>query len=148
MPRFLMPPVWLLLSVIAMLMLRRYAPGAESLGYPWTLLGLAPLIAGIILGAASAAAFRRHKTTIIPFHDSAALLTAGPFRLSRNPIYLGMILSLIGAAMLTGAATSFLVVIAFALVIHFGFVLREEAMLEARFGESFRDYAAQVRRWI
>ena len=148
MPRFLMPPVWLALSITAMVALRMRMPGAEILGYPWTLIGIVPLLAGILLGAVSAAAFRRHRTTIIPFRESSALLTAGPFRLSRNPIYLGMIVSLVGVALLTGAATPYVVVVAVALIMHFGFVRREERMMEARFGDAFRDYAGQVRRWL
>jgi len=148
MPKFLMPPVWLALSVVAMVALSLRLPGIVILAYPWTLIGIVPLLIGMALGAVSAAAFRRHQTTIIPFRESSALLTTGPFRLSRNPIYLGMIVSLIGVALLTGAATPYLVVVAFALVIHFVFVRREERMMAARFGAAFRDYTEEVRRWL
>ena len=76
------------------------------------------------------------------------LVTEGPFRYSRNPIYCGMTAALIGLGLLMGTAAPFIVVPAFVLIIDRCFVRPEEAVLETTFGDEYRDYKTRVRRWI
>lgn len=83
-----------------------------------------------------------------PFEESSALVTHGVFRISRNPMYLGMTLMLLGIALFLGSVTPFLVVIALPVIFDRVFISPEERMLEETFGDQFREYRKRVRRWI
>jgi protein-S-isoprenylcysteine O-methyltransferase Ste14 len=83
-----------------------------------------------------------------PFEESTTLVTNGVFRLSRNPMYLGFVLLLAGLVMLLGSTTPWFVVIIFPIVMEMRFVRAEEAMLEARFGDSWLQYKRSVRKWL
>jgi protein-S-isoprenylcysteine O-methyltransferase Ste14 len=92
--------------------------------------------------------FRHGRTTIIPFQESTALITAGPYRFTRNPMYLGMALFLLGAAFFLGSLSPFVVVAIFMVVIQTLFISREETMLAERFPAEFPGYRRKVRRWL
>jgi protein-S-isoprenylcysteine O-methyltransferase Ste14 len=77
-----------------------------------------------------------------------SIVDTGPYRFTRNPIYLGMMLALIGLAIAFDSAWLLVTLVPFALVIRYGVVAREEAYLERRFGEVYRRYRARVRRWL
>ena len=77
-----------------------------------------------------------------------SLPTTGPYRFTRNPIYLGMVLGLIGLAIAINSLWLLLTLAPFALVIGYGVVAREEAYLERKFGDDYRRYRARVRRWL
>jgi protein-S-isoprenylcysteine O-methyltransferase Ste14 len=79
---------------------------------------------------------------------TTAIVESGPYRFTRNPIYLGMILGLIGLAVAFDSLWLLLLVVAFWLVIRYGVVAREEAYLERRFGDVYRGYRSRVRRWL
>jgi len=134
---------------------------AAGLGLEWlwpTGLGLArvfrvALAAGLIaiaggLGVTGIRAFRRAGTNVPPHKPATAIVTDGPFRYSRNPLYLG--LALILAAIGIGLDSLWvLAMLAPALVvIRYGVIAREERYLEAKFGDAYRRYKARVRRWL
>jgi protein-S-isoprenylcysteine O-methyltransferase Ste14 len=144
----LLPPVYLLASIIVMPGLHVLLPVARVLWFPWTLAGILPAVAGVALTLAGAFTFRRHRTTIKPFEVSSSLVRDGVFGYSRNPIYLGLILLLVGLALLLGSLTPFAVCVAFAVLLHYRFVRVEERMLADRFGTDWQDYSARVRRWL
>lgn len=148
MPKFLVPPVWAVLSALAMLALHGWLPGAAWLRPPGTALALLPVLAGLALAFSAARLFVRAGTPLEPWASPTALVAAGPFRFTRNPMYLGLALCLAGLALWLGTATPLLVIPLFVLVITFGFIRREERRLEERFGEPYRHYCARVRRWI
>lgn len=79
---------------------------------------------------------------------TTTIVETGPYRLSRNPIYLGMVLGLIGLAIALDNLWPLLVLAPFALVIHYGVVVREEAYLDRKFGDVYRGYRSRVRRWL
>jgi len=79
---------------------------------------------------------------------TTTIVETGPYRLSRNPIYLGMVLGLIGLAIASDNLWPLLVLVPFALVIHYGVVVREEAYLDRKFGDVYRGYRSRVRRWL
>jgi protein-S-isoprenylcysteine O-methyltransferase Ste14 len=148
MRKLLLPPVFLFASIVLMLALHFLFPVARVLSFPWTLIGALLMAASLALGLAGAMAIKRHKTTIRPFEVSSHLVRSGVFGFSRNPIYVAMIALLIGLAVLLGSLSPFAVCIAFALVLHYRFMLMEEGMLAKRFGAEWRDYSGHVRRWI
>jgi protein-S-isoprenylcysteine O-methyltransferase Ste14 len=112
------------------------------------LLGIIPLAVGIVINVVADRAFRRAGTTVKPFQESSALIMTGVFRLSRNPMYLGFVLVVLGIAVITGSLTPLVVVPAFALLLDRNFIAAEERMLEERFGSVWLEYKKSVRRWI
>ena len=95
-----------------------------------------------------ASCFRARGTTIKPFQESEALITNHLYAFTRNPIYLGMTLIGIGAAIMMAHLTPFFLLPAFPLIINRRFIPAEEAMLEARFGAAWHQYRQRVRRWL
>ena len=128
--------------------LDRLMPIASLFRAPWHWIGLAPAGAGILLALWAAAGFIRAGTPLEPYKEASALVTSGPYRLSRNPIYLGMALLLLGFWLWLGSLSPGLVLPGFVIAIERRFIRREEAHLEERFGASFRSYRASVRRWL
>ncbi|MDE0480263.1 MAG: isoprenylcysteine carboxylmethyltransferase family protein [Gammaproteobacteria bacterium] len=146
--RIVIPPIWFALGLIAVFLLDRYLPLVSFSGP--TALGLGAIL--ILLGLASAISaaglFRKADTGIVPFSEATALVTSGAFRCSRNPMYLGMVLVLLGTALATGSAVGLLVAPVFMLIIQYRFILDEERMMREVFGKEFEDYRRRVRRWI
>ena len=110
--------------------------------------GVIAVFLGIIMAAISAAMFKRAGTGIEPFDEATTLVSGGFYRYSRNPMYLGMILVLTGAAFLMGSVGVVLPVLIFVVIIRNNFVLGEELFLEASFGQQYLDYKSTVRRWL
>ena len=92
--------------------------------------------------------FRQHDTPIRPGERSEALIITGPYSWSRNPIYLSMLVSLVGAAVWFGTVTPFLPVVGFFYIMQSQFVMMEERMLLDRFGDEYERYRSKVRRWL
>lgn len=92
--------------------------------------------------------FKRHRTTVNPYGGASTLCTGGPFRFSRNPIYLGDWLLLLGVSMLLQTYWPLVFTPLIWIMLRFGVIRHEEAHLEAKFGDAYRDYTARVRRWI
>jgi protein-S-isoprenylcysteine O-methyltransferase Ste14 len=132
--RRVLPPVWLLLALAASFALDRWYPVVRLVQAPWKY--------------TAATAFRRAGTPVVPFEPSTALVTGGWFRLTRNPMYLGLSLILLGVAMIDGTLGAFLPLPVFVAILHFRFIRAEERFLEGIFGERYRAYRTQVRRWI
>jgi protein-S-isoprenylcysteine O-methyltransferase Ste14 len=86
-----------------------------------------------------------HVPTNMP---TTAIVDTGPYRFTRNPIYLGMMLGLVGLAIAFDSVWPLLTLVPFAFVIRAGVVAREEVYLERKFGEVYRNYKARVRRWL
>lgn len=143
-----LPPFWFALAIAAMIALHFTLPLARILPRPWNWIGLAPVLAGLALTATGAGYFARRRTGIKPFSPVTALVTAGPYRVTRNPMYLGLVLSLIGTAALLGTLTPWLAIPPFAWWIDRRFIRHEEVMLEAQFGQAYHAFKQRVRRWV
>ncbi|SFR44835.1 methyltransferase family protein [Litoreibacter janthinus] len=141
------PPVWLTGFIALSWFLARLAPAGFSYGLPRAL-GWGLMAVGLLLIVWSAIWFWRRKTTIEPHHAPTALIVEGPYRLSRNPIYLGMALILSGVIVWMGQAAGFILIPIFVTVINRRFVIPEEAMLRKVFGTSAEAYLQATRRWI
>ena len=143
-----LPPVWFLLSIISAIALHLYLPVKQLLFPPFTYLGVVAIAVGIIMVLFCASFFRQKNTTIKPFEESSYLLREGIFNYSRNPIYLGMIIVLIGLWIVLGSLSPGLIIPVFAVLIQELFIKAEEQMLDAKFGEEYQEYKATVRRWL
>ncbi len=143
-----LPPVILLLSILAQVALHRWLPVATLLVPPVTYLGAALIVLGIASGAGPVIDFKRSETTVIPFKESSELVVSGMYKLSRNPMYLGMLLILLGVATLTGSLSPYVMAVLFVPILNRRVIRHEEVMLEDRFGDSYRSYKDRVRRWI
>ncbi len=113
-----------------------------------TLAGAVVLAAGVCLGLSLAATFLMRRTTLNPFADPSVLVARGPYRFSRNPMYLSLIIAYLGAALMFGSVWPLValpvpVAILIRVVIPF-----EEARMRTIFGASYQDYCARVRRWL
>lgn len=92
--------------------------------------------------------FRRADTAVEPWQPSTALVTAGPYRFSRNPIYLALVVAFAGLACAIDSLWLVALLPVLALVLDRGVIGREEPYLQGRFGEAYRGYCRRVRRWI
>jgi protein-S-isoprenylcysteine O-methyltransferase Ste14 len=114
----------------------------------WNLLGLIPLALGMALNLSAERLFRQERTTVNPFENPSRLVTGGAFRLSRNPMYLGLALILTGVACLLGTLCPFLVLPFFAAWIDRSFISFEEQALKQEFGLEWLAYKQSTRRWL
>ena len=146
-PRFY-PPVLLLMAVVLMVVLHYVLPVARWLAWPWRALGALPIAVAVLVGFWGAVQFRRHDTTIIPFEQSTALIAKGPYRYSRNPLYISMTLILVGLWILLGSLSPVVVVPLFVWWISTRFIANEERHLEAQFGRTYLEYKTKVKRWL
>jgi protein-S-isoprenylcysteine O-methyltransferase Ste14 len=110
--------------------------------------GFAALALGVLLMVWGVVTFRGAKTAIIPHHSASKLVTDGPYRFTRNPMYTGLTIAYLGAAALLDSAWPILVLPAVLLVLLKMVILREEMYLRDAFGADYTRYAASVRRWI
>lgn len=146
--RKLVPPVYMLLALLAMAVLHYVIPLASILEPPYSYVGVIPLVVGITICATAARMFDRAGTPIRPFERSTVLVTGGLYRYTRNPMYLGLTLILLGVWFLLGTAGALLPIAVFIWIIQEGFIRGEERFLDAIFGEEYRGYKSRVRRWI
>lgn len=144
----ILPPTWLLIAILSMVALHLALPLAVVIPPFWNLLGFLPLALGIALNLQADRLFHRQATTVNPFGQPTALLTSGPFRFSRNPMYLGFVLILLGIAFLLRTLTPYLVILFFFLLIHNAYIRFEERSLADRFGSAWEAYRRSTRRWI
>lgn len=144
----LVPPVYFLAALLLMAGLQLYFPVWHFAAPYHRHAGIALMALFIALILWAAWLFHRAHTGIVPFTPATSFVAAGPYRYTRNPMYLGMAGVLLGAAVFLGTLTPFFAVPVFTALIQARFILAEEAMLEETFGGVFLDYKARVRRWL
>lgn len=142
------PPLWALLFAGAMWGAARLGPELDFTGRR-VLAGLL-VILGLGVDASALIQFRRHRTTIDPTRPAraSALVTTGIYRVSRNPMYLGMATVLTGVAVWMGSPPALALVPVFVWVITACQIRPEEAVMRRLFGEAYGAYAAAVPRWV
>jgi protein-S-isoprenylcysteine O-methyltransferase Ste14 len=111
---------------------------------------LAVVLAGVAISLAGVISFRRAKTTVNPLkpENTSSLVSSGIYRVTRNPMYVGMLFALIGWAAFLASAWTLIGPLAFLLYITRFQILPEEKMLAALFGADFAAYKTRVRRWL
>jgi len=143
-----MPTTYLLISIVVMTALHFLFPAMRIVPPLWNLLGLVPLALGVTINLVADKAFHQANTTVKPFEESSALITHDVFRVSRNPMYLGFVLILIGIAVLMRSLTPYAVVPAFAILMDRMYITVEEGMLAEKFGAEWEKYRQSTRRWL
>ena len=134
--------------LLALEILSHFAPAVKIIFPPYNIVGIIIIISGILLTFWTNYNLLKKKTATKPYEIPSYFISSGPFRLSRNPLYLGMAAILIGAAVFLGSLTPFIFPIVFMIIIEKHFVLWEEEKLEKKFGSEYADYKKRVRRWI
>jgi len=147
-PLRLYPPVWFLLFAAAALVANRLLPLSFSLPAITGPLAVLLSLTGGIIALWAAVLFRWHNTTAHPYGDASQLVTGGPYRYIRNPMYLGLLLLLIAIGLWLQSLSALLLSPFFVFVINRCNILPEEQRLLRRFGETYRDYQQRTRRWI
>jgi protein-S-isoprenylcysteine O-methyltransferase Ste14 len=118
---------------------------------PFAIALVAGLVGGVlwlVLDGSAMMRFQRARTSIVPFKPTTALVTSGPYRFTRNPMYVGMAFLYLGLALAFGVIWALALIPLVLLAVDRLVIAREERYLEAKFGEEYRDYMRSVRRWL
>ena len=144
------PPLLGLLWGVLMWWMNKHFPMLILLSVPWNRLGWIFISAGIIVDAVSVVSFIRARTTVNPLRidKATALVVSGLYRISRNPMYLGLMSILFGWALLLGSLSPLIVVVFFERLLVILQIQPEERALAMKFGDSYVSYANRVKRWI
>lgn len=141
-----LPPIWTATVALAIWAIGRLMPIVSFSAPIWLL--VLPALLGLLLILWSAFWFWRKRTSIEPGHVPRALIVEGPYRISRNPIYLGMWAVLLSVAFWVGALSGFVPFMVFPLIITRRFIIPEEDALQQAFGAEATAYFAATRRWV
>jgi protein-S-isoprenylcysteine O-methyltransferase Ste14 len=143
------PPVWVLAYLLGAAGISYLAGWPPVPGLPLVPFAIALIVLGIALSVSSAALFQREGTELNPTSTTnRKLVTSGPFRLTRNPMYLGLVIVTFGIALWVGAWPMFLAPIATFATANWVHIPFEETKMRNQFGEAFDAYVRRVRRWI
>jgi protein-S-isoprenylcysteine O-methyltransferase Ste14 len=143
------PPVWALIYVILAAAVSWYYPWRAVVDLRVVWLGIALVVVGFLIAFSAATLFRRKGTEINPTSETnKLLLIEGPYRFTRNPMYLGLTIVTLGIAFWVGALPMFAVPILVFLTTNFVHIPFEEAKMRRQFGAAFDGYTAKVRRWL
>jgi protein-S-isoprenylcysteine O-methyltransferase Ste14 len=130
------------------LLLHWLVPITRLPGLPARLVGAVALIVGAGVAHSGEKVMHRAGTNVRPDLPTTALVTDGPFRRTRNPLYVGLTLMYAGLALLIPALWPLILLVPVLLVMRWGVIAREERYLERKFGDPYRAYLGRVRRWI
>jgi len=140
------PPRLFLLYGLAGVVFHFAVYGSVVIRARWT--GGVVLAIGAALTLWGARTFALTRTSILPWERTTRLVTSGPFRFTRNPMYLGMVTMLLGSALSLGTIGPWTAAFALALTLQLRFIRHEERALAASLGEAYQRYRASVRRWL
>lgn len=110
--------------------------------------GLSLVAGGFLVGMLGFREMKRAGTNVDPYRPATAIVTAGPYRHTRNPLYVGMTMIYVGVSALANALPALLILPAVLRVMRRGVIEREESYLEGKFGDEYREYKERVPRWI
>ncbi|MDO8512158.1 MAG: isoprenylcysteine carboxylmethyltransferase family protein [bacterium] len=145
---FMVPPLILLLSLLVALIFSFYLPLYRINNSVYQGFGYVFILFGLILDFWSLSEFRKAKTTIIPSGKPTFLIMSGPFAFSRNAIYLGYVLILVGLAIIIQSLAAFIAPILMFLAMNIYTIPEEEKILFNEFGVEYNTYKEKVRRWF
>jgi protein-S-isoprenylcysteine O-methyltransferase Ste14 len=145
------PPLLFLAALLIGIVLDRLLPlpfPVPGIDLAYWIVGGSLILIGLALAAAGIRNFSRARTPFVSIKPTRALVTTGIHGWTRNPIYLGMFLIYGGIGVAAQSPWILMLALPLAITLRLGVVAREEAYLERRFGDAYRDYKARVRRWL
>lgn len=143
------PPVWALVYVLFVVAISWWLEWPKMPGFPLTQLGFILATVPWILPVWAIIVFRREDTEVNPISPSnRKLITDGPYRFTRNPMYLGLVIVTLGIALWVGAWPMFLAPIAIFATTNWVHIPYEEAKMRRQFGATYDGYVGRVRRWV
>ena len=141
------PPVYFISGFLLIIACYFIFPLLNFIPFPINLSGIVVLASGFILVSKSYMLFQKNNTPH-NFDTATSLIEEGIFRYSRNPMYLGMVLILLGLGICFGNIISLIIPLIFFTIIHFVFIPIEEVMMGTLFKDSYEEYKRRVRKWI
>lgn len=145
------PPLLFLGALALGSLVTLFVPIGPGLAQPnglGLLVGIIFVALGLTLTIFSAHAFHRAGTNVVPGQSATALVTTGPYKVTRNPIYIGFVLVYFGFALVLTSLWILILLAPVLMILQRGVVLPEEAYLEHKFGDAYRRYQARVPRWL
>lgn len=144
----ILPPTLLIISIGLMILLHLVFPVIRILQFPFNLFGLPFAFTGVLISVMGSNQFVRRKTTVMTFDIPDEFVTDGLYQYSRNPMYLGFVLLMIGVLILLGSLSPVIVVIAYLIILDRYYIHFEELVMERKFGVLYLEYKKHVRKWI
>ncbi|MBY4675233.1 methyltransferase family protein [Marinobacterium arenosum] len=145
----LLPPILFLIFVIGMGLICWGVGSPHQIHYPYNLVGLPVIGVGLLLATAGKRLFKKLNANIMTFDEPTVLVTEGVYKYTRNPMYLGFAIAMLGFSVLMGAAiSSFLLTVVFVFLTDRWYIAFEEQMMRRKFGQDYEKYCRKVRRWI
>jgi len=144
----LYPPMHFKIYLIISIALHFVLPVIIIIPSPYNYVGSLLILLGLILNIWADQLFKRNRTVISPDKVPTTLVLNGPFKISRNPMYLGMLKALVGVSIILGSLSSFMGPILFFIAMEKKFIPIEEKNIFSVFGEDFDTYRSRVRKWI
>ena len=142
------PPTYLFISIVIIVIIYFLFPSYKLIKYPFNLIGIIFIISGGMLSGKSAKKLKKHNAPINLEDKSTTVVQDGFFKYSRNPMYLGMMLLLVGLSILSKNILSFIAPVFCYLIVNFKFISAEEIKMEEALGKEYLDYKSKVRKWI
>jgi protein-S-isoprenylcysteine O-methyltransferase Ste14 len=143
-----LPPLLYGSALVVVLVLRWFGP-VPILGPAVALwLGLSLIVFAVAIAIWGRTTMHGAGTNVNPLKPTTAIVTTGPFRFSRNPLYLALTLLYLGLTLAFNTWWGIVVLVPLLIIMHYGVVLREERYLEQKFGETYRQYRSTVRRYF
>jgi protein-S-isoprenylcysteine O-methyltransferase Ste14 len=144
----LLPPTYLNTFLVLAIGLHFILPIKRIIHPPYTYSGLIIILFGVALNVWSARLLKKKSAAIDFYETPTRLVIDGPFRISRNPLYLGGVILSLGIAVLLGSLITFVFPTALLLILDKLYIPVEEKRLEKTFGKKYLEYKQRVRRWI
>ncbi|MBU0907763.1 MAG: isoprenylcysteine carboxylmethyltransferase family protein [Nanoarchaeota archaeon] len=144
----ILPPTYFYLGLIFIVLTHFFFPISKIIFFPFNLLGIILILLGTALNLFAWSHFIKNNTTQNPHKQPSKFIQDGVYKLSRNPMYLGMLAILFGVSVLFGDLLSFLFPILFLIIMNWFFIPLEEKNMEKQFGKKYREYKNKVGRWI
>ncbi|MCZ2128239.1 MAG: isoprenylcysteine carboxylmethyltransferase family protein [Anaerolineales bacterium] len=142
------PPVVALICLLLAVAIGQFAPFPNPFPAYLKFLGVGVILIGLALGFGAFDQFRKAQTTLDPHGSVKTIVSSGIFRFTRNPIYLGFFLMIVGFPLLVDSLWGVVVSPLFALTLNRLVIEKEETYLEQKFGEPYATYKSKTRRWL
>ena len=146
--RKIIPPVLFAICIVVMVGLWLVFPIMQFVAFPISLVGILPLVVGLGIAKRGSDIFEKTGTNIETFNDPDILVTDGLYRISRNPMYLGFLVALLGVAIVLGNFSSILVAVGFFVITDRWYIKFEEETMAKTFGDRYAEYKEKTRRWL